>query len=283
VPGAFGSSGAPVASAPSTVQTAPIAGRLVVALVRGFRGLNGQTRVELLTDRPEERFAPGSVLFPEGTTEGLTVGESSAVADGPGWWLRFRELPDRNAAERLRDVYLEIEPQPEVREPGRWLWHEIEGIAVRSTSGEELGTVTEIYRAGGAEVFVVRGPKGEFDVPAVRGIVVDLAPDRGEMIVDLESLALDARPVDDEDYVRPRDRRPKKQPKPPKAPREPRPVAVPPKPAAPNRNSVPKATARLGGRSGSTPAPGPGPGDAPEAPEAPNPPHPPNPPETPEG
>jgi 16S rRNA processing protein RimM len=201
------------------------------------------------------------VLFPEGTTERLIVSESSVVADGPGWWLRFRELQDRNAAERLRDVYLEIEPAPEPREPGRWMWHEIEGLAVRSSSGEELGNVVEIYRAGGAEVFVVRGPKGELDVPAVHGIVLELAPDRGEIIVDLETLALDARPVDDEEYVRPRDRRPQKQPKPPKPPREPRPVAAPAKPAAPNRNTVPKATARLGGRSGSTPAPGPGPGD----------------------
>ncbi len=248
----------------------------MVALVRGFRGLHGQIRVELLTDRPEERFAPGTVLFPEGTTERLIIAESSAVADGLGWWLRFRELSDRNAAERLRGVYLEIKPPPEPREPGRWMWHEIEGLAVRSSSGEELGTVVEIYRAGGAEVFVVRGPKGELDVPAVNGIVLDLAPDRGEIIVDLESLALEARPVEDEDYVRPRDRRPKKQPKPPKPPREPRAEAAPKKPAAPNRNSVPKATARLGGRSGSTPAPGPGPDTAapetpatPEAPETP--------------
>jgi hypothetical protein len=37
--------------------------------------------------------------------------------------------------------------------------------------------------------------------------VTDLAPDRGELIVDMDALALDARPVED-DYVRPRDRRP---------------------------------------------------------------------------
>jgi hypothetical protein len=30
------------------------------------------------------------------------------------------------------------------------------------------------------------------------------------MVVDLEALALDARPVDDPDYVRPRDRRPRR-------------------------------------------------------------------------
>ncbi len=198
----------------------------MVALVRGFRGLRGHTRVELLTDRPEERFTVGATLYLEGTSTGLTIAEASPVADGPGWWLRFAETPDRAAAETLRDRYLEIDAPVEEREPGRWLFHELEGLAVRSTTGEELGSVVEIYRAGGAEVFVVRGPRGELDVPGVRGIVAELAPDRGEMIVDLDALDMDARPVDDEDYVRPRDRRPRKQAK-PKGPAQPKPGTGP--------------------------------------------------------
>lgn len=204
--------------------------RLVVALVRGFRGLRGQVRVELLTDRPEARLAPGARLYLEGTDETLIIAEASSVADGPGWWLTFREIQDRDDAERIRDRYLEIDAPDEPREPGRWFFHELEGLTVRSTSGEDLGTVVEIYRAGGAEVFVVRGPRGELDIPGVHGIVTELAPERGEMLVDLEALALDARPVDDEDYVRPRDRRPKKQPK-PKGPSQPPKGSRPSKPA----------------------------------------------------
>jgi 16S rRNA processing protein RimM len=185
--------------------------------VRGLRGLHGTLRVELLTDRPEERFVPGARLHPEGTTEVLTITEAGAVADGPGWWIRFREIPDRTAADRLRDVYLEIEVDlaSESREPGTWLWQDLIGLAVRSSDGRDLGRVHDIYRAGGAEVFIVRGPAGELDVPGVRGIVLDLAPERGELIVDLEALALDARPVDDKPD-RPRDRR--RTPNPPRTP-----------------------------------------------------------------
>lgn len=150
----------------------------------------------------------GAVLHPEGTDDALTIAEAAPVADGPGWWLRFREAPTREAAEALRGRYLEIPPPDEPREPGRWFFHELEGLAVRATDGRELGTVREVYRAGGAEVLLVRGDRGELDVPLVRGIVTDLAPERGEVVVDLEALDLDARPVDDPDYVRPRDRRP---------------------------------------------------------------------------
>ena len=216
--------------------------RLTVGLVRGLRGLRGHVRVELLTDRPEERFTVGAILYPEGSARGLTIDEASAVADGPGWWLRFDEVPDRNAAEALRGVYLEIEPPDEPREPGRWFWHELEGLAVRGSDGTELGRVTDIYRAGGAEVFVVRGPRGELDVPGVQGIVLELAPDRGEMIVDMDALALDARPVDDEDYVRPRDRRPPN----PKRPKAPKPTSAPPAAKAP-ASQPPAAATRKGG------------------------------------
>jgi 16S rRNA processing protein RimM len=188
--------------------------------------------VELLTDRPEDRFREGAGLYPEGAATALTIADARPVADGPGWWLRFREVPDRTAAEALRGVYLEIDPPDEPREEGRWPWHELLGLAVRSTSGEDLGQVVDLYRAGGADVFLVHGPRGELDVPGVRGIVVDLAPERGEMTVDLDTLALDARPVDDEDYVRPRDRRPRRVPK-PRSPRPRPPKPRPPKPRPP--------------------------------------------------
>jgi 16S rRNA processing protein RimM len=172
---------------------APAAGeRLVVALVRGLHGLRGAVRVEILTDRPEERYAVGSVLHREGSDEPLTVAWSSAVADGPGWRIRFEEVPDRTAAEALMGAYLEIVPGPGDALPrGAYFWHEVIGTAVASTTGEALGTVRDVYRSGGAEVFVVDGgPYGEFDVPAVRDFVRIFAPRRGEIVVDVAALDL---------------------------------------------------------------------------------------------
>ena len=166
--------------------------RLVVALVRGLHGLRGAVRVEILTDRPEERYAAGSVLHREGSDEPLTVVWSSAVADGPGWRIRFAEIPDRTAAESLMGAYLEVAAGPDSTLPrGAYFWHEVIGSAVASTTGESLGTVRDVYRSGGAEVFIVDGgPYGEFDVPAVRDFVRIFAPKRGEIVVDTEALDL---------------------------------------------------------------------------------------------
>jgi 16S rRNA processing protein RimM len=163
--------------------------RLVVGQVRGFHGLRGTVRVESLTDRAEDRFAAGRVLFIEGSETRLTIAE--ADQDGIGWRLRFAEVPDRTAAESLRDVYLEAVVAPGEELPrGEFYWHEVIGTRVSDVDGTALGEVADVYRAGGAEVVVVRGPAGELDIPLVRSVVRIFAPARREMVVDGEALGL---------------------------------------------------------------------------------------------
>jgi 16S rRNA processing protein RimM len=166
----------------------------VVALVRGVHGLRGSVRVEVLTDRPAERFTPGSTLYREGVVEPLTIASAEEIVDGPGWRIRFRELTTRDAADTLRGAYLEalVRPEEDLTR-GTYYWHEVIGTAVHGVDGAELGTVQDIYRVGETEVFVVGGgPVGSFDLPAVRAFIRIFAPRRGEIVVDAE--ALDLRP-----------------------------------------------------------------------------------------
>jgi 16S rRNA processing protein RimM len=172
--------------------------RLVVAQVRGLHGLDGAVRVEVLTDRPEARFAAGQVLHVEGDPRPLTIKDAVAVEDGPGWRLRFREVPSRNAAEWLREQYLEIVVDRAADlGAGTAYWHEVIGAVVRDGAGTELGRVADIYRAGENEVYVVRGGAvGEFDLPAVRDIITSFAPERGEIVVNETVLDLGGAAVD---------------------------------------------------------------------------------------
>jgi 16S rRNA processing protein RimM len=166
----------------------------VVGLIRGVHGLNGALRVEILTDHPEVRFARGAVLFREGTDAPLNIGEAVPIKDGPGWRVRFREITDRTAADTLRGAYLESEvPPAEAPARGAAYWHEVIGTPVVGLDGEVLGSVADIYRVADNDVYVVRGgPRGEFDVPAVRDFVRIFAPRRGEIVVD--AVALDVGP-----------------------------------------------------------------------------------------
>jgi 16S rRNA processing protein RimM len=163
--------------------------RLVVGLVRGVHGLRGAVRLEVLSDDPE-RFAVGSRLFVEGGQSALTVTWSQS--DEPGILVRFREVSDRETADTLRDRYLEADVPADVLPDDTAYWHEIEGARVITTQEEELGRVAEVFRAGGSEVFVVRGgPRGEIYVPAVKAVVTEFAPREGRIVVDAEALGLE--------------------------------------------------------------------------------------------
>ena len=164
-----------------------------MGLVRGVHGLRGAVRVEVLTDRPDERFVRGAILYREGSDEPLHVVTATAIPDGPGWRIRFAELPSRTGAETLRGVYLEAEANPMTDlARGSYYWHEVIGSTVRDLADRELGTVQDVYRVGEAEVYVVRGePFGEFDLPAVRAFIRIFAPKRGEIVVDVDALGLE--------------------------------------------------------------------------------------------
>ena len=165
--------------------------RVTVGLVRGLHGLRGAVRVEVLTDDPE-RFAVGSVLFAEGDDRPLSV--IGVQAAKPGILVRFEGRDSRESVEALRDRYLEAtmgEPLP----PGTYYWHQLRGLEVRTSEGEVLGSVTDVFRAGEGEVYVVGGgPRGEILVPAVRGVVTELDPTAGHVIVDAVVLALPDKP-----------------------------------------------------------------------------------------
>jgi 16S rRNA processing protein RimM len=183
----------------------------VVALVRGVHGLRGAVRVEVLTDRPEDRFRPGAVLYREGSDEPLTLTSAEAVQDGPGWRLHFREVTTRDAADRLRAAYLETPVRPDADlARGEVYWHEVMGVPVRGLDGTELGVIQDVYRVAENEVYIVGGGAyGTFDLPAVRAFIRIFAPRRGEIVVDAE--ALDVRP--------PKARRSPDDPDRPRAPR----------------------------------------------------------------
>jgi len=197
--------------------------RLVVALVRGVHGLRGAVRIEVLTDRPEQRFRPGVVLHREGSDAPLTIASAEPVADGPGWRVRFREIATRDAADPLRGAYLEADVHPigELTR-GEVYWHEVIGVAVRGLDGAELGTVQDVYRVAENEVYVVAGgPYGTFDLPAVRAFIRIFAPRRGEIVVDAEALDLQPpkpRRTDDARPRAPRRTSPKRRARRPEAP-----------------------------------------------------------------
>jgi 16S rRNA processing protein RimM len=165
--------------------------RVTVGLVHGFHGLRGAVRVEVLSDDPD-RFAVGSVLHVVGDHRPLTITWTGAAK--PGLLVRFEDLQTRESVDHLRDRYLEAAPSGPLPE-GSYYWHQLRGLDVATTSGEALGSVADVFRAGAAEVYVVRGgPLGEIMVPGVKDVVVELDLEGGRLVVDPVALDLPSKP-----------------------------------------------------------------------------------------
>ena len=171
-------------------MTTPSEERVAVGLVHGFHGLRGAVRIEVLSDEPH-RFDVGSELFVEGDDQPLTIAGTGPAQQG--LLVRFEGFSSREAVEHLRRRYLEVaqEPLPE----GKYYWHQIRGLAVSTTTGDDLGRVVDVFRAGEAEVYVVQGgPLGEVMVPSVSNVVVELDPEEGRIVVDPIALDLPKKP-----------------------------------------------------------------------------------------
>lgn len=164
---------------------------ITVGRIRGLQGLRGTVRVEVLSDDPD-RFVVGSVVFAEGDERPLTVAWTQDT--NPGILVRFEELDSREAVEPLRERYL-VAPTRASLPEGTWYWHQLRGLEVRTTGGQVLGSVVDVFRAGGAEVYIVQGgPLGELMVPGTRDVVVELDPEAGYLVVDPVALALPDKP-----------------------------------------------------------------------------------------
>ena len=141
--------------------------------------------MEVRTDDPGLRFAPGSVLRTEPAERGpLTVAASRWHRDT--LLMTVEGVESREAAEALRDteLHVAVEDLPELDDPDTFYDHQLLGLAARLPDGRPLGEVTSV-RHEGAELLVVRRGDGrELLVPFVTAIVptVDLAG--GFVVVD---------------------------------------------------------------------------------------------------
>jgi len=85
---------------------------VVIGRIGRAHGIRGELNVDIRTDEPERRFAPGSSIICAGRT--LTV--ASSRHHSGRLVVAFREVPDRTAAEELHGSILETEVDESERE-----------------------------------------------------------------------------------------------------------------------------------------------------------------------
>jgi 16S rRNA processing protein RimM len=160
--------------------------QLVVARVGRAHGIKGEVTVEVRTDEPELRLAPGAVLATEPASAGPLTIETGRVHSGR-LLLRFEGVRDRTAAEALRNTLLIAEVDPDVtpEEPDEYYDHQLMDLDVVTKDGAEVGRITEISHLPSQDLFVVERPDGsEALIPFVAEIVVEIDLEEQRAVID---------------------------------------------------------------------------------------------------
>ncbi|MDR1078388.1 MAG: ribosome maturation factor RimM [Propionibacteriaceae bacterium] len=153
---------------------------VVVGVVRRAHGLTGEVAVEVRTDEPELRFAPGAELWPE------SGGPAWTVADRR-WHqgrllLRLSGLKDRDDAEALNGTVLlaRVDPSQSPGAADEFYDHQLIGLAVVTATGRPVGRVERVLHRPAQDLIQFTTAAGPRQVPFVAALVpeVDLAQGR---------------------------------------------------------------------------------------------------------
>jgi 16S rRNA processing protein RimM len=161
---------------------------LVVGRVVKAHGVTGELVVEVRTDDPDGRFAPGVSLRgrpAKGGSERRYTVES--VRDHSGRLLvRLAGVADRNAADALRGTVFLVDSDelPPIDDPDEFYDHQLEGLRVVTADGSEVGRVHEVLHTAAGELLAVRSGEREVLVPFVGAIVTSVSLADGVVEID---------------------------------------------------------------------------------------------------
>ena len=154
------------------------------------QGRKGEVVVEPFSDRPGRFSELKRVFLP---------GDGDAVAEWQveGHWphkhrevLKLAGIDSIDDADRLRGMDVRIpEEDLDVLPQGSYYHYQLRGLRVEDESGAEIGAVADILKTGaGADVLVVRGPKGESLLPLVSSFIKEVDLRAGRLVAALPEL-----------------------------------------------------------------------------------------------
>jgi 16S rRNA processing protein RimM len=178
---------------------------VVVGKVGRPHGVRGDVSVEVRTDEPERRFAPGTVLLTEapglrpGATGSRDAGSAATITVAGHRWhsgrllLHIEGVEDREGAESLRGTLLSVDVDPAElpSDPDEFYDHQLIGLSVVDATGARLGEISAVTHGAQDLLVVLREGQGDLMVPFVRELVPEVDLDAGRVVTDLPDGLLD--------------------------------------------------------------------------------------------
>ena len=162
----------------------------MVARLLKAHGLDGELFASHDTGDPERVFTPGrtfGLVGGAGTGAGVPADLTleSARPHRGGYLLRFREIGNRDMAERVRGRELTV-PLDALRplEENEFFLHELVGLEAWQEGAGPVGVIGEVYELGGQVLLGIEIEGREILFPFRREMVARVDPDEGRVWID---------------------------------------------------------------------------------------------------
>ena len=148
---------------------------LVVGRIGRAHGIHGEATIEIRTDLPDERFFIGAQLVTDPASNGPLTIESARDHNGI-LLLKFKEVRDRTAIEKIRDTLLlaDVDMSEEAAYEDEYHVQQLIGCDVVLESGEKIGVLTDVLNLPGQDLLAIAAPDREILIPFVAEFVPDV-------------------------------------------------------------------------------------------------------------
>ena len=161
---------------------------ILIGQVLRPQGIKGQVKVRPDTDDPERFDDLENVFMKQGDLyQPVSVDEVSVRDDGV--YLRLNGASTRDEAEKQRNwmLYVDRAHAVELGEDETFICDLI-GCKAVDTQGNELGKVKDVLQPGGNDVYVIKTPKGDMLLPALKHVIPTVDVENGFIVVDEKRL-----------------------------------------------------------------------------------------------
>lgn len=158
--------------------------RILLGRVVGAFGVKGELKLESWTEPRDAlfRYLPWTLVHRDGEHR-VAVAKGRLSPNG-SITARLPQIETREAAEALlgAEIWVPRSQLPPAK-PGEHYWVDLEGLAVCTPEGVDLGRVSHLFNNGANDVIVVRGDRDRY-LPYAPQVVLEVDLEGGRMLVD---------------------------------------------------------------------------------------------------
>ncbi len=166
--------------------------RIKIGEIVSVHGVKGALKVLPLTDNPIRFCSLNEVDVVPKRKKGngdmkTTYKVLSATPAGNVVLLKLYGIDDRDKAEGLRGMYLEIPRDKAVKLPkDSYFIGDLIGCSVKEENGNVLGTLADVQATGANDIYEIKtANKKSIWLPAIKDVIKEVNVEKGEIIVSL--------------------------------------------------------------------------------------------------